>query len=79
MTASLSEVISYHRRKSGLTQQELAALAGVGKNMIYLLEHGKQSIRLDILLKILTVLNIAIDFQSPLMASLYEENHNADS
>ena len=79
MAASLSEVISYHRRKSGLTQQELAALAGVGKNMIYQLEHGKQSIRLDILLKILTVLNITIDFQSPLMASLYEENRNADS
>ena len=63
---SLKNIILFHRKQSGLTQQELAELAGVGKNMIYELESGKQSVRLENLLKILQVLNIELDFQSPL-------------
>jgi y4mF family transcriptional regulator len=35
------------RRKSGLTQQELADLVGVGKRFIVELERGKPSLRLD--------------------------------
>jgi HTH-type transcriptional regulator/antitoxin HipB len=49
----LESFILHLRKKTGLTQQELAQLAGVGKTVIFDLEHGKQSIQLDTLLKIL--------------------------
>ena len=35
------------RRIAGLTQRELADLAGVGKRFVVELEHGKQTLRLD--------------------------------
>jgi transcriptional regulator with XRE-family HTH domain len=63
----LSKIILYHRKRAGLSREACATLAGVGKTAIYDVEHGKPSIRLDTLLKILHVLNIKLDFQSPLM------------
>ena len=67
---SLSKLVKKHRRSSGLSQAELAKLAGVGKTVVFDLEHGKQSIRYDTLTKILSVLNISIRFDSPLLARL---------
>lgn len=63
----LSEVIRMHRKKSGLTQKGLADLAGVGKTVIYDIEKGKETIQFDTIKKILSVLNIKIKFESPLM------------
>jgi HTH-type transcriptional regulator / antitoxin HipB len=63
----LSEVIRMHRKKSGLTQKGLADLADVGKTVIYDIEKGKETIQLDTIKKILSVLNIKIKFESPLM------------
>jgi len=74
MSANIAKLIAYHRNRSGLTQQELATLAGVGKNLIYELEKGKQSVRLENLLKVLKVLNIEIDFRSPLMTAFQQEH-----
>lgn len=62
----LSDVIKRHRNKSGLTQKELADVAGVGKTVIFDLEHGKESVRLNTVLKVLDALNIKIEFKSPL-------------
>ena len=73
----LSDIIYFHRKRSGLTQHELAELAGVGKNMVSELENGKLSVRLINLLKIFHVLNIEIDFKSPLRESFLEEHTNA--
>ena len=70
----LHEIIKKHRRMSGLSQAELAKLAGVGKTVVFDVEHGKQSIRFDTLTKILSVLNISIRFNSPLMARKRAEN-----
>jgi HTH-type transcriptional regulator/antitoxin HipB len=70
----LHEIAKEHRRLSGLSQNELAKLAGVGKTVVFDLEHGKQSIRFDTLTKILTVLNISIRFDSPLMARMRSAN-----
>jgi y4mF family transcriptional regulator len=53
------------RKLSGLSQAELAKLAGVGKTVVFDLEHGKTSIRLDTLLKILHALNIQLIIKSP--------------
>ncbi|HXW53338.1 MAG TPA: helix-turn-helix domain-containing protein, partial [Myxococcota bacterium] len=44
--AELASVVRYHRRQSGLTQQELASLAGVGKTAVFDVENGKTSLRL---------------------------------
>lgn len=78
MQHRLAEIILFHRKRSGLTQQELAGLAGVGKNMVYELESGKQSVRLENLLKVLQVLNIKLDFQSPLRQAFLQEQANAE-
>ena len=63
----LAATILQHRKQSGLSRQELAQLAGVGKTVIYDLEHGKNSIRLNTLIKVLNVLNISLNFNSPLL------------
>ncbi len=70
----LSEVIRMHRKKSGLTQKGLADLAGVGKTVIYDIEKGKETIQLDTIKKILSVLNIKIKFESPLMKLMEASN-----
>lgn len=74
MSTDIAQLIAYHRNRSGLTQQELATLAEVGKNLIYELEKGKRTVRLENLLKVLRVLNIEIDFRSPLMAAFQREH-----
>lgn len=69
----LSDIICYHRSKSGLTRNKLARLAGVGKTVVFDIEHAKKTIRLDTLTKILKVLNITIELKSPLMLSYRKE------
>lgn len=66
-------VVRYHRKKSGLSQQALARMAGVGKTVVYDVEKGKETVQLDTLRKILGVLNIAISLDSPLMAQYEKE------
>lgn len=77
MKNRFADIILFHRKQSGLTQQELAELAGVGKNMVYELEGGKQSVRLENLLKVLQVLNIELDFQSPLREAFLKDYSDA--
>jgi len=63
---SLPKSIQFYRKKSGLTQVQLAKLAGVGETVVFDLEHGKQTVQLDTLLKVLSVLNIEILLKGPL-------------
>lgn len=58
----LAQMISQRRKQSGLTQKQLAEFAGVGKTVVFDIEHGKKSIQFNTLLKVLQVLNIAISF-----------------
>ena len=67
---NIAEVISVHRKVAKLSRLHLAELAGVGKTVIYDIEKGKESIRLDTLRKILKVLNISMVFMSPLLENL---------
>jgi len=62
----LAKIVKFHRKKSGLTQKQLADLAGVGKTVVFDIENGKETIRFSTLLKVLTALNITINFESPL-------------
>lgn len=72
----IGKCIQFHRKQAGLSRVALAELAGVGKTVIYDVEHGKQSIRLDSLLKIAEALNISVALDSPLMQQ-YEESSRA--
>ncbi len=62
---NLASLVREHRKQSGLTRIELAELASVGKTVVYDLEHGKKTVRLDTLVKILKVLNITLECKGP--------------
>ncbi len=64
---NLKSIVRYHRKKMGLSQSDFAKIAGVGKTVIFDIEHAKKTVKLETLLKVLTALNIQIKFQSPLM------------
>jgi y4mF family transcriptional regulator len=64
---NLGEVIRQHRKLSGLSQAGLAKLAGVGKTVIFDLEHGKETVQLDTINKVLAVLNIRLEPRSPVL------------
>ena len=72
MEHKLNEIVLFHRKKSGLSRNQLADLAGVGKTVIYDIEKGKETIRFSTLQKVLAALNIKISFTSPLMEVLNE-------
>ena len=74
MDYKMSEMVLFHRKKSGLTRNQLADLAGVGKTAIYDIEKGKETIRFSTLQKVLKALNIRITFESPLMEALNEKS-----
>ena len=63
----ISKIVVFHRKKSGLTQKQLADIAGVGKTAIFDVEKGKETVRLNTLLKILSALNIKLNLYSPLI------------
>ncbi|WP_026976888.1 helix-turn-helix domain-containing protein [Flavobacterium tegetincola] len=63
----LGTLIKDHRKKAGLTQLELANLAGVGKTTVFDIEKNKESIRWNSLMAVLHVLNIKVEFKSPLI------------
>lgn len=65
LSNEVAEMIRYYRRESGLSQQALAKLAGVGKTAIFDIEKGKETVQLNTLLKVLDVLNIQITFTPP--------------
>lgn len=72
MNKSLAKIIRFHRKKAGLTQKSLADLAGVGKTVIFDLEKGKESVQFDIIMKVLKVLNVNINYESPIMNLIKE-------
>lgn len=74
----LHKTILFHRKKAGLSRNELAELAGVGKTVIFDLEKGKTSVKLSTIEKVLEALNIEIKLQSPLMED-YEKGRNQNT
>ena len=66
-TRKIAEVIRFHRKRSSLTQLQLAKLAGVGKTAVFDVEKGKETVQLNTLLKIMRILNMKLDFSSPLI------------
>jgi y4mF family transcriptional regulator len=74
----LADVIKMHRKAAKLSQIQLAEIAGVGKTVVFDIERGKESVRLDTLRKILKVLNIKVQLTSQLMDNL-QINGNSKS
>jgi y4mF family transcriptional regulator len=69
----LATVIRKHRKAAGLSQLQLAEMAGVGKTVIFDIEKGKETIQLDTLRKILAVLNIKVQMTSPFMNQILSD------
>ena len=70
----IAAMVLFHRKRSGLSQLALAQFAGVGKTVVFDIERGKATVRWDTLQKVLTALNIQVNFSSPLMKE-FEETH----
>ena len=58
--------VKEHRKQAGLTQVELANLAGVGKTTVFDVEKNKETVRWNNILAVLKVLNIEVKFISPI-------------
>jgi len=67
---NIADIIKMHRRAAKLSRIRLAEIAGVGKTVIYDIENGKESVRLNTLKKILKVLNIKIVLTSPVIDNI---------
>lgn len=63
----LGLMVKEHRKKAGLTQLELANLAGVGKTTVFDIEKNKETVRWNNLMAVLRVLNIKVEFKSPMI------------
>ncbi len=72
---TLGSIIRQHRKMAGLSQLQLAEMAGVGKTVVFDLEKGKETIQLNTLRKILHVLNIKAVLTSPLMNKIITDEN----
>ena len=77
--AGIGRIIRFHRKQRGLSRVNLADIAGVGKTVIFDIEHGKESVRLMTLMRVMDALNISLHLDSPLMAEFEKENRDAQS
>jgi HTH-type transcriptional regulator/antitoxin HipB len=74
-SSTIAEIVLLHRKAAGITQLELATLAGVGKTVVFDIEKGKPTVRFDSLLKVFNVLNISIELKSKHLDTLqHHEN-----
>lgn len=65
--SDLQNIIYFHRKQAKLNRKDLADLAGVGKTVIYDIEHGKETVKWSTIKVVLEALNIKVKFKSPLM------------
>ncbi len=70
----IGRMVRFHRKRSGLTQRELADFAQIGKTAVYDVEKGKPTIQIDTLQKILYSLKIKLFFEGPLMRVFEEQD-----
>lgn len=61
---SIGEAVRQARRAHGLTQSQLAGLAGTGLRFVSELERGKPSISLDKTLAVLAVLGLRVRIEA---------------
>jgi HTH-type transcriptional regulator/antitoxin HipB len=66
----VAKAVKFHRKQAGLSQLQLAEYADVGKTVVFDIEHGKSTVQIRSLMKVLVVLNIKLVIDAPLK---YEE------
>ena len=76
--AEIARAVKSHRKVAKLSQADLGRLAGVGKTAVFDLEHEKETIRFDVVRKILETLNITVKLGSPLLPTRNEPDHPDD-
>lgn len=59
----ISNSLKEYRKAKGLTQQDIADLAGVSRKAINELEQGKDTIQFKIVLKVLAVTDLELTLQ----------------
>ncbi len=72
ITIEIANAVKCDRKQAGLTQKQLAEYAGVGKTVVFDIEHAKSTVQLQTLLKILHVLNIKLKIVSPIKEAEHE-------
>ena len=60
MVPDLARIVRDRRRDLGLTQQELADLAGVSHRFVWSVEDGKTRVRFDLLVMLLDALGLEL-------------------
>ena len=63
----LASLISYHRKRAGLSQKDLAEYADVSRNVVQDLEAGKERASWRNLRAVLEVLNLQLEPVGPLV------------
>lgn len=66
----IAKIVRYCRKQSGLSQRELAKLAGVGKTVVFDIEKGKTTVQMNTVLNVLNVLNIQMKLETPFDSEL---------
>ncbi|GHB49988.1 hypothetical protein GCM10007094_44030 [Pseudovibrio japonicus] len=59
-TVALGKVIRQARKQQSLTQEQLAALSGVGPRFLRELEHGKETSRIGLVFAVLNTLGLSV-------------------
>jgi y4mF family transcriptional regulator len=65
-STEIAKAVKFDRKRAGLSQKQLADYAGVGKTVVFDIEHGKATVQLQSLLKVLRVVNIKLVIEDPL-------------
>ena len=73
---NVGKIVQFHRRQAGLSRVALSEIAGVGKTVVYDIEKGKETVRFNTLLKVLSALNVTLMLSSPMM-NRYEAGDDA--
>ncbi len=61
----LGRVVTYHRKRVGLSRAKLSRLATVSPSAIYDVEKGKRTVRVDTVMRLLNALNMSLDVRGP--------------
>lgn len=73
MYRQIGQMVYHHRKKLGLSRQALAETAGVGKTVIFDIENGKATVKLQTLIKIFKILDIQLVFRTPTIDVAFKE------
>lgn len=72
---NIGEQIQEFRKKSGLSQSDLAQKVGISRNALYNYENNKRAIPVPLLIKISAVLNIGLE---DLLGEISKNNNQSD-